>query len=144
MAKKKIFEADEEIVKMVREQFEKNGFNDSMTLQVFGITKQKDVVKASKAPEPTEFLTEKENIIQVFVYEGVFNELDEETQRFLIEFALQPIWFDSDKGKVVIDKNPYKPLFELRKKYGNRADELLETSYIAIQQAEDLEKANLA
>lgn len=144
MAKKKIFEADEEIVKMVREQFEKNGFNDSMTLQVFGITKQKDVVKASKAPEPTEFLTEKENIIQVFVYEGVFNELDEETQRFLIEFALQPIWFDSDKGKVVIDKNPYKPLFELRKKYGNRADELLETSYIAIQQAEDLEKSGVA
>ena len=144
MAKKKIFEADEEIVKMVREQFEKNGFNDSMTLQVFGITKQKDVVKASKAPEPTEFLTEKENIIQVFVYEGVFNELDEETQRFLIEFALQPIWFDSDKGKVVIDKNPYTPLFELRKKYGNRADELLETSYIAIQQAEDLEKSGVA
>jgi hypothetical protein len=144
MAKKKIFEADEEIVKMVREQFEKNGFNDSMTLQVFGITKQKDVVKASKAPEPTEFLTEKENIIQVFVYEGVFNELDEETQRFLIEFALQPIWFDSDKGKVVIDKNPYNPLFELRKKYGNRADELLETSYVAIQQAEDLEKSGVA
>ena len=144
MAKKKIFEADEEIVKMVREQFEKNGFNDSITLQVFGITKQKDVVKASKAPEPTEFLTEKENIIQVFVYEGVFNELDEETQRFLIEFALQPIWFDSDKGKVVIDKNPYNPLFELRKKYGNRADELLETSYVAIQQAEDLEKSGVA
>ena len=144
MAKKKIFEADEEIVKMVREQFEKNGFYDSMTLQVFGITKQKDVVKASKAPEPTEFLTEKENIIQVFVYEGVFNELDEETQRFLIEFALQPIWFDSDKGKVVIDKNPYNPLFELRKKYGNRADELLETSYVAIQQAEDLEKSGVA
>ena len=144
MAKKKIFEADEEIVKMVKEQFEKNGFSESMTLQVFGITKQKDVVKAAKAPEPTEFLTEKENIIQVFVYEGVFNELDDETQRFLIEFALQPIWFDSDKGKVNIDKNPYKPLFELRKKYGSRADELLETSYIAIQQAEDLEKANVA
>lgn len=144
MAKKKIFEADVEIIEMVKEQFDKFGLPENMNLQVFGVTKQKDVVKASKAPEPTEFLTEKENIIQVFVYEGVFNELDEETQRFLIEFALQPIWFDSDKGKVVIDKNPYKPLFELRKKYGNRADELLETSYIAIQQAEDLEKSGVA
>jgi hypothetical protein len=144
MAKKKIFEPDEEIVKMVKEQFEKFGLNESMTLQVFGITKQKDVVKAAKAPEPTEFLTETDNIIQVFVYEGVFNELDEPTQRFLIEFALQPIWFDSEKGKVNIDKNPYKPLFELRKKYGERAVELLETSYIAIQQAEDLEKSGMA
>lgn len=144
MAKKKIFEADVEIIEMVKEQFDKFGLPENMNLQVFGVTKQKDVVKVSKAPEPTEFLTEKENIIQVFVYEGVFNELDEETQRFLIEFALQPIWFDSDKGKVVIDKNPYKPLFELRKKYGNRADELLETSYIAIQQAEDLEKSGVA
>lgn len=144
MAKKKIFEPDESIVKMVYEQFEKFGLTENMTLQVFGITKQKDVVKAAKAPEPTEFLTETENIIQVFVYENVFNELDEPTQRFLIEFALQPVWFDSEKGKVNIDKNPYKPLFELRKKYGERAVELLETSYIAIQQAEDLEKSGVA
>ena len=144
MAKKKIFEPDEEIVKMVYEQFEKFGLNENMTLQVFGITKQKDVVRAAKAPEPTEFLTETENIIQVFVYEDAFNELDEDTQRFLIEFALQPIWFDSEKGKVNIDKNPYKPLFELRKKYGDRADELLETSYIAIQHLEDMEKSGLA
>ena len=144
MAKKKIFEPDEEIVKMVKEQFEKFGLNESMTLQVFGITKQKDVVKAVKAPEPTEFLTETDNIIQVFVYEGVFNDLDVPTQRFLIEFALQPIWFDSEKGKVNIDKNPYKPLFELHKKYGERALDLLETSYIAIRQAEDLEKSGVA
>ena len=57
-----------------------------------------------------------QDTIQVFVYENVFNELDEETQKFLVEFALQPVWFDSEKGKVNIERNPYKPLFELRKR----------------------------
>lgn len=137
MAKKKIYEADKAIVDLVRNQFSENGFEDCMNLQVMAIEKQKDVIKVAKAPEATEYLMEVPDTIQVFVYEKVFNELDEETQKFLIEFALQPVWFDSEKGRVMIERNPYKPLFELRKKYKERADEMLEASYLAIKQSED-------
>lgn len=137
MAKKKIYEIDETIKEMVSNQFAENGFENFMNLQVMAIEKQKDVIKVAKAPEPTEFLMEIPDTIQVFVYENVFNQLDEETQKFLVEFALQPVWFDSEKGRVNIERNPYKPLFELRKKYGERADEMLEASYLAIKQAED-------
>lgn len=137
MAKKKIYEADEANVEMVKNQFAENGFENFMNLQVMAIEKQKDVVKAVKAPEATEYLMEVPDTIQVFIYERVFDQLDEETQKFLIEFALQPIWFDSDKGKVMIDRNPYKPLFELRKRHGERADEMLEAAYLAIKQSED-------
>lgn len=137
MAKKKIYEADAAIVEMVRDRFAENGFESFMNLQVMAVEHQKDVIKAAKAPEATEYLMEVPDTIQVFVFEKVFNELDEETQKFLIEFALQPIWFDNDKGRVVVDRNPYKPLFELRKKYGERADEMLESAYLAIKQNED-------
>lgn len=137
MAKKKIYEIDEYIEDMVRNQFAEMGFENFMNLQVMAIEKQKDVIKVAKAPEPTEFLMEIPDTIQVFVYENVFNKLDLETQKFLIEFALQPVWFDSDKGKVCIERNPYKPLFELRQKYKERADEMLEASYLAIKQHEE-------
>lgn len=137
MAKKKIYEADEAIVEMVKNQFAECGFENFMNLQVMAIEKQKDVIKVAKAPEPTEFLMDIPDTIQMFVFENVFNNLDEETQKFLVEFALQPVWFDSEKGKVNIERNPYAPLFELRKKYGERADEMLEASYLAIKQFED-------
>lgn len=137
MSKKKIYEADDFIIEMVKNQFAEDGFENFMNLQVMAIEKQKDVIKVAKAPEPTEFLMDIPDTIQVFVYQNVFNDLDEETQKFLVEFALQPIWFDSEKGKVCIERNPYKPLFELRKRYGERADEMLEASYLAIKQFED-------
>ena len=139
MAKRKIYEADEAIVEMVKDRFAENGFENYMNLQVMAIEKQKDVIKVAKAPEPTEFLLDIEDTIQVFVYENVFNQLDEETQKFLVEFALQSVWFDSEKGRVMIERNPYTPLFELRKKYKERADEMLEASYLAIKQADDKE-----
>ena len=137
MAKKKIYEIDDTIKEMVHNQFAECGFENFMNLQVMAIEKQKDVIKVAKAPEPTEFLMDVPDTIQVFVYETVFNQLDEETQKFLVEFALQPVWFDNEKGRVMIERNPYKPLFELRKKYKERADEMLEASYLAIKQMED-------
>lgn len=137
MAKKKIYEIDEYIKDMVRNQFAENGFENFMELQVMAIEKQKDVIKVAKAPEATEYLMEIPDTIQVFVYEKVFDKLDLETQKFLIEFALQPVWFDSERGKVCIERNPYKPLFELRHKYKERADEMLEASYLAIKQYEE-------
>ena len=137
MAKKKIYEADNDVIEMVKERFAEEGFENFMNLQVMAIEKQKDVIKVTKAPEPTEFLTDTYDTIQVFVYQHVFNQLDEETKRFLVEFALQPVWFDDEKGKVCIEKNPYKPLFELRRKHGERADEMLEASYLAIKQYEE-------
>ena len=139
MAKRKIYEADEAIVEMVKDRFAECGFENYMILQVMAIEKQKDVIKVCKAPEPTEFLLDIDDTIQVFVYENVFNQLDEGTQKFLVEFALQAVWFDSEKGKVMIDRNPYQPLFDLRKKYGERACEMLEASYLAIKQADDKE-----
>lgn len=140
MAKKKIYEADEAIVEMVKNQFAENGFENFMNLQVMAIEKQREVIKVAKAPDATEFLLKTEDTIQVFVLESVFNELDEATQKFIIEFALQSVWFDNEKGRVNIERNPYVPLFDLRKKYGERADEMLEAAYLAVKQKEDSEK----
>jgi len=135
---KKYFETDDNIQEQVKTMFASLGLAEvGIKLQIISTTKQKDVVKVAKTSEPTEFLTETDNAIQVFIYENVFFELDSVTQDFLLEFAFNPVWFDSDKNKVMIEKNPYQPLFNLRKKYGERADEMLEASYLAIKQFEE-------
>ena len=135
---KKYFETDDSIQEQVKAMFASMGLAEvGIKLQIISTTKQKDVVRIAKTSEPTEFLTETDNAIQVFIYEGVFLELDSATQDFLLEFAFTPVWFDSDKNKVMIEKNPYQPLFNLRLKYGERADEMLEASYLAIKQYEE-------
>ena len=132
---KKFFETDDEIKVLVMSKFEESGLSDNgVTLQVISTTKGKEVIKIAKTSEPTEFLTDTDNAIQIFVYEDVFNRLDASTQNFLLEMAFDSVYYDSDKNKVTIESNPYFPLFDMRRKYGERADEMLEASYLAIKQ----------
>lgn len=134
----KIFETDEEIVKMIRDEFSASGLERlGLNLRVMSLKKSKDVIKASKASATTEFVAQKEDMIQVFVYEDVFNSLDEESQKFLIKFALSGVSYDSEKDKILIESNPYQYLFNMRKQYGDRADEILEASYLAVKQASE-------
>jgi len=138
MAKKKFFESDDQIVKLITERAEVNGLTEcGVNVQVMSTTKQKEVIKVGKASDPTEFLTKTDNAVQLFVYEEVFLELDEELQKFLVEFAFDGVYYDTDKDRVILEKNPYVPLFDLRRKYGERADELLEAAYLAVKQKAD-------
>jgi len=138
MAKKKFFESDDQIVKLITERAVVNGLTEcGVNVQVMSTTKQKEVIKVGKASDPTEFLTKTDNAVQLFVYEEVFLELDEELQKFLVEFAFDGVYYDSDKDRVMLEKNPYVPLFDLRRKYGERADELLEAAYLAVKQKAD-------
>lgn len=134
----RIFETDKDIANLVEERFSATGLDTiGLNLRVMSVTKQRDVVKANKATDATEFLIDTHGTVQVFVYEGVFSTLDEETQKFLIDMALSNISYNSEKDKIVVESNPYVSLFGMRKKFGDRADELLEASYLAIKQFED-------
>jgi hypothetical protein len=137
----KIIETDEEIVKMVESEFEKTGLDQyGLNLKVMSLKKAKDVIKVSRASAATEFLAKKEDIIQVFIYEEAFNMLDEKTQKFMIEFAMSGVSYDSEKDKILIESNPFQYLFNMRKLYGGEADNMLESSYLAISQLNDKDK----
>ena len=137
----KIIETDEEIVKMVESEFVKTGLDQyGLNLKVMSLKKAKDVIKVSRASAATEFLAKKEDIIQVFIYEEAFNMLDEKTQRFMIEFAMSGVSYDSEKDKIIIESNPFQYLFNMRKVYGGEADNMLESSYLAISQLNDKDK----
>lgn len=141
MAKKKFFESDDQIVSMINDCANRCGLPEcGVNIQVMSTAKQKEVIKVGKASDPTEFLTKTDNAVQFFVYEEVFLDLDEELQRFLVEFAFDGVYYDSDKDKVVVEKNPYVALFDMRRKYGERAVELLEAAYLAVKQKADKDK----
>lgn len=137
----KIFETSEEIVEKVEKQFSDCGLEQyGLTLKIMSLTKAKEVVKASKASATTEFLTKKDGIIQIQVYEAAFDRMDEECQQQLIEMALSNVSYDSEKDKINVETNPYISIFNMRKKYGNEFIDKLELSQIIINEIETEEK----
>ncbi len=134
----KIFETDQGIQELVKERFAASGLEEiGLNLRVMSVTKQRDVVKANKAADATEFLINKSGTVQVFIYESVFLELDETTQEFLIDLALSNISYNSEKDRITVDTNPYNCVFKARQKIGDSAIDMLESSYLAIKQKED-------
>ncbi len=137
----KIFETSEDIVELVEQQFSDCGLEAyGLTLKIMSLTKAKEVIKASKASATTEFLTKKDGIIQIQIYEAAFDRLTDDTKNLLIEMALSTISYDGEKDKILVDNNPYNAVFNMRRKYGNDFLDKLEQSFLVIQQLEDEEK----
>lgn len=134
----KIFDSSPYIIDMVEEACENAGITSyGLNIRVLSLAKAKDVVKVGKANATTEFITKKDSMIYVFVYEAVFERLDEAAQRMLIDMAISNIFVDTEKDKVIIESNPYVQVFNMRKKYGEPFLNALEYSYDAVKQIEE-------
>jgi hypothetical protein len=108
-----------------------------INLKVLSITKAKNVLKVSRASATTHFLTNKDVIL--LIYEEAFDRLSDEFKSKLMEGAISNITYDSEKDKINVESDIAKEIFRLRKKYDNYVD-VVETSYLVMQQIEDEEK----
>lgn len=137
----KIFESNEEIIEIANKVFEASGLSAyGLTLKVMSVPKSKEILKVSKASPATEFLTNKNGIIQLFVYEAAFDRLDDETKSMLLDMVFSSVWYDGDKDKINIDTTPYSSVIRMRQKYGNVILDKIEVSLLTMKQIEDEEK----
>lgn len=137
-----LFETSNDIAEVIENAFDEAGLtNYGINLKIMSTSKAKDVIKVSKASATTEFLAKKDGMVMVTVYEAAFDRLDGESQKILTEMAVSNVSMDLEKDKVNVETNPYIQLFNMRRKYGERADNVLEAAYAAIQQILEEEKA---
>lgn len=138
----KIFNTCEDITKLIDDQFNETGLSGyGVSLKIMSVTKSKDIIKLTKASATTEYLTNKDSLVQIFVYEEAFERLSIEAQKMLIEMVLSNVAYDSEKDKLIVDSNPYNMLFRLRKKYGEIIMDNLELASIVMTEIEEEEKA---
>lgn len=138
----KIFNTCEDITKLIDDQFNETGLSGyGVSLKIMSVTKSKDIIKLTKASATTEYLTNKDSLVQIFVYEEAFERLSVEAQKMLIEMVLSNVAYDSEKDKLIVDSNPYNMLFRLRKKYGETIMDNLELASIVMTEIEEEEKA---
>ena len=134
----KIFETSQDIAELAQDKFEDTGLAQmGINLKVLSITKAKNVLKVSRASATTHFLTNKDVIL--LIYEEAFDRLSDEFKSKLMEGAISNITYDSEKDKINVESDIAKEIFRLRKKYDNYVD-VVETSYLVMQQIEDEEK----
>lgn len=137
-----LFETSNDIAEIIENAFDEAGLtNYGINLKIMSTSKAKDVIKVSKASATTEFLAKKDGMVMITVYEAAFDRLDAESQKILTEMAVSNVSMDLEKDKVNVETNPYVQLFNMRRKYGERADNVLEASYAAVQQILEEEKA---
>lgn len=116
----KLFDTSTDIVEMIDNKFEEIGLAVyGLDLRVISTTKSKDIIKVSKASATAEYLTKREGIITVVVYEEAFDRLSDDAKNILVEMALSNIAYDSEKDRITIDNTPYNQIFRFRKKFGD-------------------------
>lgn len=137
----KYFTTSEDIAEIVNRKFQETGLSGyGVNLKTLSVKKAKEVVKVSKASAATEFIAKKDDMIQLFIYEEVFDRLPDEVKDMLIEMALSNVSYDVDKDKLNVDSNPFNQIFSMRKKYGNVILDNLELASMLILQVEEEEK----
>jgi hypothetical protein len=134
----KLFETDSTIVEKARDIFEETGLPQmGINLRILSTPKAKSVLKISRTNATTNFLTK--NDIIMLVYEEAFDRLPDETKSILLEGAISNVSYDTDKDKLNVETDIAREIFRMRHKYTDYVD-LLETSYIIIEQIEDEER----
>lgn len=134
----KFFETSADIAELAQEKFEDTALATlGVNLKVMSVTKAKNVLKASKAGATIQYLTNKD--VFLVVYEEAFDRLSYEMKGKLMEGAISNISYDTEKDKLNVEGDIAKEIFRMRRKYENYVD-IMETSYIVIEQIEDEEK----
>ena len=137
----KLFKSSDYVEDMIRTEFSNCGLEAyGIVLNVISTIKAKEVIKVSKASPETEFLTNKESMITITVYEQAFEKIDEDGQKKVVEGAISCISYDSEKDKINIDKSEGNMFHRMRHKYNNDVLNIFEQASLAIQQIEDEEK----
>ena len=136
----KFFETAEDITELAHDLFENTSLPQvGVNLKIMSVTSAKEVLKISKASATMEFVTKKEDVVILVVYEAAFDRLTDEIKTKLLEGCLSNVSYDTEKGKLNVDTSRYGELIRMRHKYSNYAA-MIETASIVIEQIAEEER----
>ena len=142
---RKLREASEEYVELVKQvanSIECGEIGKYVEMNVFDMMKSnKEVIQVKKTSEPMEVKLDGEDMIDVYIYEEAFDLVNEETRRIWIENALCQVSYDTEKGKVIIGKEPTITIpLGMYDKYKDLAVKQLQLAALTVQQIKEKEK----
>ena len=136
----KLFETSEDIVELAESKFEETGLAQiGINLRIMSVSKAKDILKISRAKATTEYLTNSDDLITLFVFEQAFDRLSDEQKNLLMEGVFSNVAYDTEKDKLIVDNSRYGEFIRMRRKYENYGD-IIEVSTMMIEEIAEEEK----
>lgn len=136
----KLGAVSDETRNLVDEILGKSGLANFLNAEVMSITKQKQLVSVKRANATTEYLANKPDSICVYVYEEAFDRLDDGSKYLVMEDALNTVYYDTEKDKIIITPQQIMVTLGGREKYGEPLLNAVEAGIHAIAQIEEEEK----
>ncbi len=135
----KFSKASEDIVKIVDEVVSELGYDNFLDFETLAVPKAKDVVSVSKASSVVEYLSKRDDLILVFVYEKAFDLVEEKDKYMWVRLALEQVVYDNEKDKVSIGCPSITVPLGCYEKYKNVAVESAALGQYTISQIKDKE-----
>lgn len=100
----KFSEASDYVANLVNNVSNEMGLSQmGVDIEPLCVLKSKEVVSVSKASSVVEYMSDREDLVLVFVYERAFEKVDEANQYLWVRMALEQIFVDTEKeGKISI------------------------------------------
>lgn len=98
----KYAKCEDEVQDIVHEIAGELGLEQFMDFEALYVAKAKEVVTVSKASAIAEYLSSRDDLILIFVYEKAFDLVDEKTKYMWLRMAMDQISYDTEKDKVTI------------------------------------------
>ncbi len=134
-------ELDETLEKKVKELASAAGLREQgITIEPIALNSKKSYGEVIKANELVSLFTGDSDMVCVALNERLFLLLDDQSQTVLIESLLSQIWYDDEKGKIVITKPELNVGLGMYHKYKEIAVQKLELAYYTLQQIEEKRK----
>ena len=98
----KYSKCEEDVQQMVRNIAIDRGLDQFMDFEALYVPKAKEVVTVSKASAIAEYLSNRDDLILVFIYAEAFDMVDDKTKDMWLRMAIDQVSFDSEKDKILI------------------------------------------
>lgn len=140
----KLFKLSNETQDLIDKVITEAGLDNFMNFKFFGIKKQKQVFKVKKASPTEEGMGNSPDTVIILVAEEVLERMSEEQQELLARDAINQIYYDDEKDKIVVTQPELCVTVSGRQQFGEDLINAIETSIFVRQQIEEEEKERKA
>ena len=133
-------EVSDDVRAVLDEVVEQTNLENFMNIYYYAVPKQKGVIRVSKLNPIGEAVSKKPGTVVITVAEEIFERLNPNQQKMLVEDAINQISYDDEKDKIGIESPAITMTVGGWRKYGAELANAYEMSLLTAQQLEEEKK----
>lgn len=136
----KLEQASEDVIKFIEDIIVEGDYDAFASFRFFNCEKQKELVKVSKASATTEYFAKTTDLCTIFVNEKIWDRLDDRQRGLLVRNGLNGLYYDDEKGKLILEQPNLQISSECYLKFGAELVDAAAAVTMALKQIKDEEK----